>query len=399
MSMFQKATKKSVKARVGLEGPTGAGKSFTALQCGTALGERVAVIDTERGSASLYSDRFDFDVLEMAPPYEPQRLIEALEAAEKEGYDVVIVDSLSHFWEGEGGTLDIADAATQRSGGGNSFAGWKVATPALRHLIDTMLGLDAHLIVTMRSKMEYVLEEDSRGKKVPRKVGLAPVMRNGVEYEFQIIGDLDLEHRLTISKSRCEALADQVFQPGRAVEMAQTFKQWLDTGEPAATRNDTDALVSRMNRLPDVIRTATKEEFVKRFGRPTGLLESKLADAQQFVADAEAQVSAASTEAEHEPAGDDRIDKLRGHFFALCAQANVDTKGDDGRKRYHALLKHATGGAYESTTQLTREDMDTKVKPVLTDVMEGRLELHLRANGSYEVRPVRLRSVKEKAGA
>lgn len=281
--MFQKATKRAVKARVALDGPTGAGKTWTALTWATVLGKRIAVVDTERGSASLYSDRFDFDVLEMTPPYEPKRLVEALNAAEADGYDVVIVDSLSHFWEGEGGTLDIADAAGERAKG-NSFAGWKIATPELRHLVDVMLGLDAHLIVTMRSKMEWVLEEDARGKKVPRKIGLAPVMRQGIDYEFQLVGDLDYEHRLSISKSRSELLADQMYGPGRAQEGAETFARWLDAGEPVASRNDVDALAARMNRLPDDVRSACKNGFVEHFGRPAGLLASKLADADAYIA-------------------------------------------------------------------------------------------------------------------
>ena len=279
MSVFQKATKRAVKARVALDGPTGSGKTWTALTWATVLGKRIALIDTERGSASLYSDHFDFDVLEMTPPYEPQRLVEALVAAEKEGYEVVVIDSLSHFWEGEGGTLDIVDGASQRANG-NSFAGWKVGTPALRHLIDTMLGLDAHLIVTMRSKMEYVLEEDSRGKKVPRKIGMAPVMRAGVEYEFTLVGDLDLEHRLSISKSRSDLLADQVYQAGRAAEGAETFKTWLEAGEPVAPRNEVDALKSRLNALDGPARKAFRDQF----GRPDGLLLSQLDDAKSYVA-------------------------------------------------------------------------------------------------------------------
>jgi hypothetical protein len=281
--MFTKATKRAVKARVALDGPTGSGKTWTALTWAKVLGKRTALVDTERGSASLYSDHFDFDVLEMTPPYEPKRLIEALNAAEADGYDVVIVDSLSHFWEGEGGTLDIADAAGERAKG-NSFAGWKVATPELRHLVDVMLGLDAHLIVTMRSKMEWVLEEDARGKKVPRKIGLAPVMRQGIDYEFPLVGDLDYEHRLSISKSRSDLLADQMYGPGRAQEGAETFARWLDAGEPVASRNDTDALVARMNRLPDDVRKACKDGFVEHFGRPAGLLASKLGDAQAYIA-------------------------------------------------------------------------------------------------------------------
>lgn len=226
---FAPASKASLKARVALCGPTGSGKTWTALEWAHVLGSRTALIDTEHGSASLYADHHQFDTLPWAPPYNPTALAETILQVPTWGYDVLVIDSLSHFWMGEGGTIDVADNAASRFGG-NSFAGWKVATPALRHLVDTMLAVDCHVIVTMRTKTEWVLDEDSRGKKAPRKVGMAPVMRDGIEYEFTLIGDLDLEHRMTISKSRCSVLADQVIQPGRAGEAASSFAAWLADG-------------------------------------------------------------------------------------------------------------------------------------------------------------------------
>ena len=231
MSMFQRAVKRQARARVALEGPTGSGKTWNSLVWATALGQRVALVDTERGSASLYAPHFNFDVVEFQPPYDPARLVEVIKAAVAENYDVLVIDSLSHFWEGEGGTLDIVDAAASRARG-NTYAGWKVGTPALRHLVDTMLGCSLHLVVTMRSKMEYVLQEVN-GRQVPQKVGMAPVMRAGVEYEFTLVGDLDLEHRLTISKSRCDVLADLVAPKDRIREAAERFAAWLNEGEAA----------------------------------------------------------------------------------------------------------------------------------------------------------------------
>lgn len=229
---FAPAVRQQMKARVAFAGPTGSGKTWTALTWATVLadGGRVALIDTEHGSAALYSDVFTFDTVRFNPPYDPARLVRLLGLAEEQGYDVVVIDSLSHFWEGEGGTIDIADAAAQKARG-NSFAGWKVATPALRHLVDTMLAHPAHVLATMRSKMEYVLEPDSKGRQVPRKVGMAPVMRNGIEYEFTLVADLDFDHRMMISKSRCSVLADELVQPNRADEAAVTFRDWLSDGE------------------------------------------------------------------------------------------------------------------------------------------------------------------------
>lgn len=289
MSNFVRATKKAVRARIAFDGPSGAGKTWTALEWARVLGEKIAVVDTERGSASLYSDKFEFDVLEIGPPFHPDRFVEALRSAEKAGYEVFVIDSLSHLWEGEGGVLDIADAAGARAQG-NSWAGWKAATPTLRHLIDVILASDLHVIVTMRSKTEWTQEEytDSKGnrKTRPKRLGMAPVMRAGMEYEFTVVGDLDLEHRMTISKSRCDALSDLVVQPGRAAEAAETFLNWTSSGAEVASRNDIDSLKASINKLEPVeVRKACKEAFVNEFGNPDYLVAEKLEAARVFVAD------------------------------------------------------------------------------------------------------------------
>lgn len=259
MSIFVPAEKSQLRARVALAGPTGSGKTWTALEWATVFadGGTVAVIDTERDSARLYADRFHFDVARFAPPYDVHRLVSMLREAEQARYAVVVVDSLSHFWEGEGGVLDEVDAAGQRAKG-NTFAGWKHGTPLQRHMVDTFLALDMHVIVTMRSKMEYVLETNDRGQQVPRKVGMAPVQRAGIEYEFQLVGDLDLEHRITITKSRCDVLADKVIQPGRAGEAARTYLGWLNDGTPPPPRADRDAVrehVERVKSAPGWVRS------------------------------------------------------------------------------------------------------------------------------------------------
>jgi AAA domain len=228
---FAPATKEQAKARIALAGPSGSGKTFTALTLGQRLGTRHAVIDTERGSASKYADLFAFDTLRLTK-FDPRDLVSALAAAQSGGYDVVTVDSMSHFWMGIGGMLELVDAAAKRSAGGNNFGGWKEATPIERRMIDALLAYDGHLIVTMRTKTEYVVEENSRGKQAPRKIGLKPVQRDGIEYEFDLIGDLDLENTLTVSKSRCPALSGQVInRPGQ--EMAATMLEWLGDGKPA----------------------------------------------------------------------------------------------------------------------------------------------------------------------
>ena len=206
---FQKASKKQVKARIAIDGPSGSGKTYTALVAATALANngKIAVIDTEHGSASLYSDHFSFDVLELAS-FSPETYTHAIHAAERAGYSVILIDSLSHAWEGEGGALDLADDAARRQKTPNSYTAWKEVTPIHRKMVDAILSSSAHIAATMRSKMDYVQEKDSNGRTLIRKIGLAPVQRAGMEYEFTLVGDMDLDHTIVISKSRCPALAD-----------------------------------------------------------------------------------------------------------------------------------------------------------------------------------------------
>ncbi len=225
---FAKATKKQAKARLAFAGPSGSGKTYTSLLVARVLGRRVALIDTEHRSASKYADEFDFDTLPL-DRYDPQVLIQALAVAGQAAYDVAVVDSLSHFWMGTDGMLEQVDRAAKRVAGGNSFGGWKEMRPVERQMIEAMLAYPGHVIVTMRTKTEYVVEKDDRGRSVPRKIGLKPEQRDGLEYEFDIVGDLDLENELIVSKSRCKALSGAVLKkPGE--DFARTVAAWLDDG-------------------------------------------------------------------------------------------------------------------------------------------------------------------------
>jgi len=224
--MFKRAVRKEAKIRLALIGPSGSGKTYSALLVARGLvgpQGRIAVIDTERGSASLYAHITPFDVCELTPPFTPEKYIEAIKAAEQAGYDVIIIDSLSHAWAGTGGILDIHDAATAKEK--NSWAAWRYVTPRHNELVDAMLQSPCHVIATMRAKQEYVPVEEG-GKTKIQKVGLAPVQRDGIEYEFTLVFDLDASHNAVASKDRTSLFDGQVVRLSPATGMK--LREWLE---------------------------------------------------------------------------------------------------------------------------------------------------------------------------
>lgn len=236
-SMFHRASKARGLLRLAIMGPPGSGKTYSALAIANGLvGDSIAVIDSERGSASLYAGTVaTFDVLELQT-FEVERYIDAINAAGKGGFKCLIIDSLSHAWAGVGGLLERVDNIARRSKAGNSFTAWRDVTPLHNQLVDAILAYPGHVIVTMRSKVEYVLEDDGRGKKAPRKVGMAPVQRDGLEYEFTVVIDMDADNFGAVTKTRCPALHGQVIaKPG--AQLAETLLAWLDDGgDPVPVR-------------------------------------------------------------------------------------------------------------------------------------------------------------------
>lgn len=290
-NLFQPATKQQARARVAFAGPSGSGKTYWALLWAEELAEggKIAVIDTERGSASLYADRFKFDVLQMAPPYHPDRLVEALDSAQQAGYGVVVCDSLTHFWSGPGGTLEIVDQAAGRFKG-NSHAAWQVGTPIQQKMVDTILAYDGHILATMRSKTEWAMEEGANGRVSPRKIGLSPQQRADIEYEFTLFLEIEVQtHRAAVSKTRFDGFADKVFNPEEAREAAQHFMAWLGSGVPIIDRNTRDAIQQRMDHLHgeqrDYLRQAWREHGLPRV---FALTEDRKGEVDTLLAQAEA---------------------------------------------------------------------------------------------------------------
>lgn len=225
--MFQKAVKQEAKLRLAIAGVSGGGKTFTALTIAQTLanGGKVAVVDTEHGSASKYADQFDFDVMNIEPPFHPKRFLEAIKEAEGAGYSVVILDSLSHAWNGTGGILDIVDQAATRLKG-NTYAAWKEGTPIYNDLIDGIIRSDIHVIATMRSKQEYSQTRDENGKSKVEKLGMSPIQRDGFEYEFDVVFNMDTDNNAIVTKTRCPALAGSVIRKPDH-EVAEILTNWL----------------------------------------------------------------------------------------------------------------------------------------------------------------------------
>jgi len=262
-NLFRPASKQQSRARVAFSGPSGSGKTYWALQWATVLaaGRPIAVIDTERGSASLYADRFKFDVLQMQPPYHPDRLVEALKQAEQAQYAVVVIDSQSHFWNGQGGVLEIVDEASARLKG-NSWAGWSVGTPIQQKMVDAMLGFDGHVISTMRSKTEWLIQDGANGKKTPVKIGLAPQQRDNMDFEFTVFFEIDaMTHRASPTKSRFDGFRDKTFGPEDSIEAAETFASWLQAGAVLIDANTADSIKQRIDRLDKDDRAAVSARW------------------------------------------------------------------------------------------------------------------------------------------
>lgn len=270
------AVRPSLPGRMLLAGPAGAGKTRSGLIVATTLAGddgRVLVIDTERESALTYADDFSFEHLPWTAPFDPRELGATIAEA-GETFDVVMVDSSSHFWRAEGGTLDIADG---------KFGGWKVARPAQQDFVDGVLACRAHVILCARARMkhEQVLEG---GKHKVHKLGMEPVQDGDLEYEMNVAVSLDMEHVATISKSRTTALpVGRDFKPGHIAAMAETYRDWLAGGEPPAERSVVAALVERINALDEQPRKACKAEFLAVLGRPEHLRAALVGDAEALL--------------------------------------------------------------------------------------------------------------------
>jgi len=238
--MFQKAKRKGTHIKLAITGPSGSGKTYSALRLARGLSDngKVALLDTENKSASLYAGEFDFDVTNVDPPYTMDKLVKPTKYVLNNNYDVLVIDSASHFWNG---VLDYKTNLDKR--GGNSFANWKEANKKYDLMLRAILFSKIHVIVCMRSKMEYVLQKNEKGKHVPQKVGMAPIFREGGEYEFTTVFDVDIAHQVQATKDRTQLFEDKIFQITE--NTGRQIIQWLNQtseSKPAKVQQSTPEL-------------------------------------------------------------------------------------------------------------------------------------------------------------
>lgn len=226
---IKKAARKQTKLRVGLSGPSGSGKTYSGLLIARGLAsswDRVCLIDTENGSGELYSDLGDYNTITLEAPFSPERYIEAIEAADKAGMEVIVIDSVTHEWDGKGGCLEINEKLAQAKFAGNTWAAWSQTTPRHQKFLQAILQSNAHVITTVRNKVETVQTDD---KKI-KKVGTKEIQREGFEYELTVNFNIDREqHLVTASKDRTKLFIDR--DPFLVTEeTGEELKKWNEGG-------------------------------------------------------------------------------------------------------------------------------------------------------------------------
>jgi len=298
--IIRKAERRKARLRLGISAPSGAGKTYSSLLIAygiTGDWSKVGLIDTENGSGDLYAHLGEYMILPLEAPFSPDRYIEAIKAFEDAGVDVIIIDSLSHAWAGEGGGLDIQAAITAASRSGNSWSAWREVTPKHNALVNAMLQSKCHIIATMRTKTEYVVEEDEKGKKAPKKVGLAPIQRDGMEYEFTVMLDLSPNHIASASKDRTGLFDGQYFKPD--IETGKMLAKWLETGAEVVKPETLEEIKSKWAEL-GYKETALDRQLAKTYGCNQRTLTEE--NAKDFIAKLDGLLKAKQEAQENESA-------------------------------------------------------------------------------------------------
>jgi len=246
--VFRKAERKKAKAKVAVIGASGSGKTMSSILIARGLvdtGGKIAMVDTEQGSGELYSHLTNYDVARITAPYTPNKLIDTIHEAEEAGYDVLIIDSLSPFWSGEGGLLEMKTVVEKH--GKSPWAAWADVTPIYNRMMETIITSPIHIVATMRTKTEWLVDPSKGdGKTKVTKVGTAPVQRDGTEYEFTIVFMLDQSHSASASKDRTGIFDTLVFRP--SIGTGRSIREWLESGADLKPDEDTSSPPDEMTK-------------------------------------------------------------------------------------------------------------------------------------------------------
>lgn len=394
---FLRAERRRVKLKIGVQGPAGSGKTEGALQLATHFlthleqrglaerrkeGPQIAVIDSENDTASLYADRFTFDTCSIYPPYTSEKYIELMRGAVQAGYQVLVIDTLSHQWAGDGGILQRKDAQDAR--GGNHWTNWEGFTAEHNRFVSTLLTLPIHVIGTLRSKVVYESYDKGAGKSGVRKVGTAPITREGMDYEFSLVWELQLDHLATSSKDRTG-----LFPPDtnsaynlRDPDVAGRIVAWLAAGgqekEPPAGGTQPPARLEQVTAIRTMIaepvfsdeeRAAVAQvlEGITERRAATWItkLEEQLETRRRARAEAAAPgpaedaTAAAPMETGAEDPGNDAAGELRLAVAGLLVNAQIPLR-----------LRRTVGERFHGTPDLALADL-TEIHDQLTAALPG----------------------------
>ena len=275
MVQIRKARRSATKLRLLLAGPSGSGKTWGALSIARGMGGRTCVIDTEEGSSDLYDHLHEFDVIDLRPPFSPERYIEAITAAENAGYEVIIIDSVTHCWSGSGGCLEILEDVAKAQFRGNTWSAFSVITPRWRAFVDKILRSPAHVICCGRSKTETA-QVDDHGKKKVAKLGMKLEARDGLEFEFTVCLDIIHDgHYATVSKDRTGIFSGDP-KPITA-DTGRRLAEWLAGGHAVEPLPAADAELAKVDAAIKAIQSATT---IERIDQLLGALAQRVVDGQ-----------------------------------------------------------------------------------------------------------------------
>lgn len=286
---LEKAQRSNLPIKMGISGGAGTGKSVSSLLVSFGLtGDwtKIAVIDTENRASHLYAHLGSFNVLDFSPPFTPERYIQAIEVCLKAKMQVIVIDSISFEWE------NILDSHSQMSG--NSYTNWAKFTPRHQQFVQAILQADCHVICTLRSKQDYILVEKN-GRQVPKKVSMKPIQREGIDYEFTLLFELDINHRAVATKDRTGLFSDKhefVITPA----VGQEILQWCNSGyqtqklycEPKKPVYDLVKLIQECENVEELrllyysVTQAEQQEFRGEFDRHKDYLSQPILSQSSF---------------------------------------------------------------------------------------------------------------------